>query len=185
MRRPLLALAAALLAAGCGNERTPAPESQLPDPPQGTRVVRLKDAGISFTAPFNWPDYVGQGLRVGGIQNKRATVAIWRYPRSEPLPDTRSELREVERLLIERVKRRDPGFELDKSRVRRRGGAPAIELVGRQTVAGLPYGVRSSHIFFDGHEIVVDAFSPPEYFDHLDRVVFVPLLESLKLSRVS
>jgi hypothetical protein len=183
MARPLLAVLAALFVAGCGNDRTPPPETQSPDAPKGTRVVKLTKAGVRFTAPFNWPDLQEQGLRAGGIQNKRATVAVWRYVRAEPLPATNVELGEVARLLVERVKKRDPTFVLKESRTRRRGGARAIELVGRQTAAGLPYGVRSSHIFFDGAEIVVDAFAPPEFFPRVDSSVFVPLLDSLKLSR--
>ena len=144
---------------------------------------RYPKAGIRFTSPFNWPQLQAQGLRVGGIQNKRATLAIWRYARSEPLPQNDAELKEAERLLIERVKRRDPTFKLEQSKRLRRGGARAIELVGRQTAAGLPYGVRSSHVFFQGHEIVFDGYAPPEYFDRVDSGVFVPLLESLRLSK--
>ena len=185
MARPLLVLAVLLacIAAGCGNERAKPPETQVPDPPAGERVDRYPDAGIRYTAPANWPQLTPQGLRLGGIQNKRATLAIWRYARTEPLPDTRAELREVERLLIERVKQRDPTFRLQTSTLRRRGGARAIELVGRQTAAGLPYGVRSAHVFFSGHEIVFDGFAPPEHFARVDETVFLPLLDSLELGR--
>ena len=187
MARPLLLLAALLacVPAGCGNERTKPPETQAPDPPAGERTDRYPKAGITFRAPANWPQLQEQGLRVGGIQSKRATLAIWRYPRAEPLPDTDAELKEVERLLIERVKRRDPAFTLTKSTRLRRGGARAIELVGRQTAAGLPYGVRSSHVFFADHEIVFDGYAPPQFFERVDETVFVPLLESLKLRRPS
>ena len=185
MARPLLVLAVLLacVGAGCGNDRTKPPETQAPDPPAGAREDRYPKAGITFTAPGNWPQLQEQGLRIGGIQSKRATLAIWRYPRTEPLPNTDAELREVERLLIERVKQRDPTFTLQESKRLERGGARAIELIGRQTAAGLPYGVRSSHVFFAGHEIVFDAYAPPEFFSRVDASVFVPLLESLKLKR--
>lgn len=182
VRRPLTLAALALLLAGCGNDVTRPPETRVPDPPRGTREVRIQGTGIRFTAPFNWPDLQAQGLRVGGIQNKLATVAIWRYRRSEPLPDTRAELEEVRGLLIERVKRRDRNFDLRRAEVRRRGGAHAIELSGRQDMAGSHRGVRSSHIFHEGAEIVIDAYAPPEFFDAVDRYVFLPLLRSLKLS---
>jgi hypothetical protein len=181
VRRPLLAIALAAAFTGCGNDITRPPETRVPDPPRGTREVKLD--GIRFTAPFNWPDLQPEGQRIGGIQNKLATVAIWRYPRSETLPKTRAALKEVRDLLIERVKQRDTTFDLRSSELTRRGGARAIELVGRQTMAGLPYEVRSSHIFHDGAEIVVDAFSPPQYFERLDETVFVPLLDSLELRR--
>lgn len=185
MARPLLVLAVLLacIGAGCGNDRTEPPETQVPESPAGHRTDEYPEAGISFRAPANWTTIARQGSRLGGIQNKRATLAIWRYPRSEPLPRTAAELKEVEQLLIERVKRRDPTFTLESSTRLKRGGARAIELVGRQTVAGLPYQVRSSHVFFDNHEIVFDGFAPPEHFDRVDRTVFVPVLESLELER--
>jgi hypothetical protein len=185
MARPLrvLAVLLACLATGCGNDRTKPPETQKPDPPQGERVDRYPKAGIRFTAPFNWPQLQEQGLRVGGLQSKRATLAIWRYARSEPLPQSDAELKEAERLLIERVKRRDPTFKLKESKRLKRGGARAVELLGRQTAAGLPYEVRSSHVFFARHEIVFDGYAPPEFFLAVDRAVFVPVLESLRLSK--
>jgi hypothetical protein len=185
MARPLLVLAVSLAcanAAGCGNERAKVPDTQSPDAPRGERVDRYAKAGIRFTAPGNWPQIAPQGLRVGGIQSKRATLAIWRYARTEPLPKSEAELKRVETLLVERVKQRDPSFTLKESRRRRRGGARAIELVGRQTAAGLPFGVRSSHIYIAGHEIVFDAYAPPEHFDRVDETVFVPVLDSLKLT---
>ncbi len=183
MARPLfvLAIMLACLAAGCGNDRTRPPDTQVPDPPAGAREDSYPQAGIRLTAPANWPQLQAEGQRVGGIHSKRATLAIWHYPRTEPLPDSDAELQEVERLLIERVKRRDPTFALRDSTRRRRGGARAIELVGRQTAAGLPYGVRSSHVFHAGREIVFDGYAPPEHFGRVDETVFVPLLESLTL----
>lgn len=173
-----------LLPAGCGNDVTRPPETRSPDPPAGTRVVNLPAAGLKFTAPFNWPDV--QALdpsMVFGIQNKRATIAFWRYPRSEPLPETKEVLEEVQGLLVERVKRRDPGFVLEQASYPRRDGERSIELLGKQTIAGLPFRVRSAHVFAHGAEYVVDAFAPPEHFERVDRTVFVPLLKSLKLSK--
>jgi hypothetical protein len=180
VRRALLLLLAAL--AGCGNDVTPPPETQAPDPPRGTREVELDKAGVGFIAPFNWPDLDAQGLRVGGIQNKRATVAVWRYERIEPLPASRAQLERAEDRLIERVEQRDPSFELRNATNPRRDGARSIELVGRQTIAGLAYGVRSAHVFHDGAEIVVDAYAPAEHFERVDATVFRPLLDSLELS---
>ena len=150
MLRTALALAAVVLA-GCGNDVTRPPDISNPDAPAGTREIKLRAAGVTFTAPFNWPDL--QALdpsMIYGIQNKRATVAIWRYPRSEPLPGDRKALEEVQGLLVERVKRRDPTFELDKATYPRRDGERSIELLGRQTIAGLPFRVRSAHIFAFG-----------------------------------
>lgn len=181
MRRAFAALVSTAVLAGCGNDVTAPPDTRTPEPPRGTREVELEDAGVAFTAPFNWPTLPAEGRRAGGIQSRRATVAVWRYERSEPLPETGAELREVQRLLVDRVRERDPSFELRRARRVRRGGARAIELVGRQTIAGRRFGVRSSHIFHDGAEIVVDAYAPSEHFERVDRTVVEPLMESLEL----
>ena len=181
MLRPSTILAAALLLAGCGTEIAKPPQAVVPEDPTVMHEIRLKPAGVVFDAPLNWKPIATQGARAGGVQSRTATVAIWRYPRGEPLPADRTALKEVEGLLIDRVKRRDPGFQLRSSELTRRGGARAIELVGRQTIAGLPYDVRSSHVFKDGAEVVVDAYARPQDFARVDASVFVPLLRSLKL----
>ncbi len=184
MARPLEVLAvvlACMAAAGCGNERAPVPDVRTPEAPRGERVDRYPEEGLSYTAPGNWTQLGPQGQRLGGIQSNRATLAIWRYARTEPLPAGEAELREVERLLVERVKRSAPTFTLRESVRRRRGGARAIELVGRQTANGVPHGVRSSHVFFAGHELVFDGFAPAADFDRVDATVFVPVLDSLEL----
>jgi hypothetical protein len=173
-RAALACLAAALLA-GCGNPRTRPPETVVPEAPLGARQVRLD--GIRFTAPVNWPDLPAQGDRLGGIRSRTATLAVWRYPRTEPLPSTRAALEQVRGLLEGQVRRRDPGFRLRSSRLLRDG----IELVGRQTIAGLPFDVRSRHLFRHGAEVVVDAYARPADFARVDATVFEPLLRSLRL----
>lgn len=173
-----------MLLTGCGNAVTRPPDTRVPDAPAGTRVVILPATGIKFTAPFNWPNLSSlDPAMVAGIQNKRATVAIWRYARTEPLPATRTALKEVRGLLLERVKRRDPTFQLDKSAYPRRDGEPSIELLGSQTIAGLRFRVRSAHVFAFGAEFVIDAFAPPEHFERVDKTVFRPLLKSLRFTK--
>ncbi|CAA9507219.1 MAG: hypothetical protein AVDCRST_MAG30-2272 [uncultured Solirubrobacteraceae bacterium] len=178
--RALVGLAVVLLA-GCGNERTPVPDVATPADPAGTRPIDLEDAGVFFTGPGNWDDGDARGALAGGVQSGRATVAVWRYPRTEPLPITRAQLTRVRDLLVERVRQRDPTFEPEASRVTRRAGEPAIELLGQQTIEGRRVKVRSAHVFAGGAEIVVDAYAPPADFDRLDPTVFLPALGSLRL----
>jgi hypothetical protein len=83
---------------------------------------------------------------------------------------------------VARVEARDPSFSLDRSRVTRRGGAAAVELTGRQTIDGRPVRVRSSHVYFEGAEIVLDAYASPGDFPRVDAAVFEPALRSLTLS---
>lgn len=173
------ALAAAALLAGCGNERTPAPDVVTPAAPRGSKQV-LTD-GARFKAPFNWSELGRVGRRTGGIQSNTATMAVWLYRRAEPLPEGRAALEEAKDLLVERVRRRDPSFELRSAEVVRRAGAPGVELVGRQTIGGLPFVVRSVHLFERGAEVVLDAYARPQDFERVDATVFRPALDSLRL----
>jgi hypothetical protein len=174
-------LAAAVVLGGCGNERAPVPDTTTPDPPVGTKLVKLPAAGVRFKAPANWTGLAAQGKRAGGVQSRTATVAIWRYPRTEPLPAGRAALDEVRGLLVDRVKRRDPTFSVEHARIVRRGGADGIEILGRQRIRGRPFTVRSAHLFSDGAEVVVDAYAPPAAFARLDESVFRPALRSLRI----
>ena len=179
-RAPALLLT--LLLAGCGNDRTTPPDLDTPVTPAGERSVRIQDARLRFTAPGNWQDLPAAPPRVGGVRSGRATVAVWRYPRVEPLPRTTAELRRVRDLLLERVRRRDPSFDERSARVLRRDGVPAIELVARQTIRGVPVSVRSTHLYYRRAEVVIDAYAPPAQFDRVDAGVFLPLLRSLRIS---
>ena len=177
-----LVLLTALLLAACGNDRTPVPDVTTPAAPRGERAVELAQAGVSFTAPANWSAIEPSDPLAGGIESRHASLAVWRYPRTEPLPARAAELRRVEDLLVERVRTRDASFELERSRTTRVAGAPAIELTGTETIAGRRLQVRSSHVFFATAEIVLDAFAPPEDFARVDRTVFAPVLDSLALA---
>lgn len=177
MRRLLAITIAAAALAGCGNARTQPPNVDDPLAPQGRKTLRLDGAGISFRAPANWEDLGSVGSLAGGVRSRTATVAMWRYPRTEPLPADRTELAAARDRLVGRIRAADPTFELDRQRLSRRG----IVLLGRQTVAGVPVGIRSVHLFRHGAEVVVDAYAPPEDFDRVDSSVFQPLLETLEL----
>ena len=182
MRRLLpIALAAAFLA-GCGEERTRPPDVLHPGPPaQETKRVRLPGAEVSFLAPTNWAELTAAPPMAGGIRLRTATVAVWRYPRSEPLPKGGRELEQARERLLAAVEQRDPTFEVREDEVTTIGGARSIVIRGAQTIGGTRYDVRSAHVFADGAEIVVDAYALPADFPAVDRDVFGPLLESLTI----
>ncbi len=182
MRRPGLLIILLVALAGCGNARTRPPDTEHPDAPRLPHDYAIADAGVSFEGPGNWQPLPPGGPLVGGIRNKTATLAIWRYPRTEPLPTTSAALEEVRGLLLARIRQRNPTFVVRQSRLRRRGGLEGIELVGRQTIAGLRYYVRSTHLFKAGAEVVIDAYAPPGEFVRVDRTVFGPVLRSLKVT---
>jgi hypothetical protein len=180
--RLVLALAAALSLAACGNARTPVPDVTVPAAPRGERAVALEQAGVRFTAPANWAAIDPHDPLVGGIESSRASLAVWRYPRTEPLPADAAALRRVQGLLVERARARDGTFALTRARTVRLAGARAIELTGTETIGGRRLRVRSSHVFFATAEIVLDAFAPPADFPRVDRTVFRPALASLRLT---
>ena len=187
MRRPVsvtvvTVLAVPLVLAGCGNERTPAPDTATPLTPQGSALVRYPQAGVRFATPGRWDRAAGQAPLVATVTSGRATVAVWRFPRAEPLPSSAQDLRRARRTLLAAARARDPSFRSQRITTRRVGGLRAIEVRGTGTVEGQARAVRSLHVYgFDG-EVVVDALAPPDQFGRVDREVFEPLLRSVRLS---
>lgn len=180
MRR-LCLIAAVLALAGCGEQRTRPRDIRHAVAPKGTRESKV--AGISFQRPVNWGSLDAKPPLEGGISSSTATVAVWRYPRTEPLPADDAALAQARTALLDRIRGRNPTFAVRTSELTRLGRARAIQLVGRQTVAGFEYDVRSLHVFQDGAEIVVDAYAPVDDFERVDRTVFGPLFASLKIGR--
>jgi hypothetical protein len=183
VRRALLGLIAAVLLAGCGNSRTPPPDTGLIPAPKAFRDVKFP--GVSLRAPSNWRSFPGTAPQVATIAIGDAQIAIWRYARSEPLPETRSQLHAARQALVAQVERRDPTFELTSSRLVMKRGLRGVEIVGQGTNAGQRRSVRSLHAYGDGHEVVVDAFAPPKHFARVDEQTFAKVARSLRLPATS
>lgn len=177
---PLLALC--LVLAACGEDRTAAPDAASPLPPSRTVQASFPKAGLAFRAPRNWQRQPGSAPLVATVASGRATVALWRYPRQEPLPADRSALDSARKALVASVRARDPAARLSTSKLTRLQGHDAILLLGRERIAGQPRGLRSLHLFAAGSEYVVDAYADPPDFARLDREVFRPLILSLRIS---
>ena len=185
MRRALLVVVCASAAAGtgaCGNSRTVPPDMESPRAPAAAVAASYPAAGLSFRAPANWSRRPGSAPLVATVSSGAATVAIWRYPRTEPLPRMPDELERARNSLVEAAQTRDRSLQVDSARALTVGGVPAVEVVGTETIAGSRRRVRSTHLYDRGVEIVVDAFASPAQFSEVDRTVFSPLLSSLKLS---
>jgi hypothetical protein len=179
----LLAVVLATSVAGCGNDRVKRPDVATPGPPFGHVDVAYPKFGIEFVAPKGWHVTEGSDTLVTTVQTGQATVAIWRYPREEPLPGTPAAMRRARKELIAAAKRRDETFKVGTQRILKIRRSPAIELVGRENIGAVRYRVRSTHIFAYAAEIVVDSYAPPKYFPRVDKQVFKPLLKSLKISK--
>ncbi len=185
MRLTLLGPLAAIVLAGCGNDRTSPPDIGRILPPNSFRDVQYPEKGIALRAPANWRIFAGNGSQVATIAIGDGQIAIWRYERSEPVPETRAQLKAARQALVAQVERRDPTFELTSSRLVIKSGTRAVELVGQGTNQGQRRSVRSLHSYKDGVEVVVDAFAPPEDFSRVDKETFGPVTRSLRLSAPS
>lgn len=179
---PVALAAACLLAGGCGNDRTKAPDVMTPGPSLGSEPVNLPDLGLSFLAPAGWNLDRGKPPLVATIATGQATIAIWRYPRSEALPKTKAELELARKALLEAAKTRDPTFTEIKSSATKVAGLPAVQIRARETIESQPRVVRSTHIYAYGGEVVVDAYAAADDFRRVDAEVFRPLLRSLKVT---
>jgi hypothetical protein len=184
VRRVLLSSCAlAALAAGCGNQRAKAPDIDEPLAPKGQLTAEYSSAGLRFEAPRNWSLSRGNAPLVATVTSGLATVAIWRYDRSEPLPRRSVDLKFALDQLVNAAKARDKTLSLQSSQVLDVGGIHAVELLGDETIDGAPRRVRSTHLYDRAGkaEIVIDAYAPPERFERVNRKVFAPLLASLKV----
>jgi hypothetical protein len=186
IRRSALVLAtAAVLPAGCGNSRTPVPDMVRPAAPHGRQTASYPAAGVRFRAPANWTITPGQAPLVATVASGHAVVALWRYPRTEPLPATAAALEQARGLLVGAARTRYARIHVIRSRVLTVAGAHAIELDATERVAGAPRRVRSIHVFAHGAEVVLDEYAPTGFFHTVDHQVFSPLKRSLRLSGAS
>ena len=183
MRRLSCAAVALVVLAGCGNDETPAPNTTTPGPRLGSNEATFPQAGIAFDAPAGWSLDKGTPPLIATVATGQATIAVWRYPRSEELPASQDELKAARDALLDAAKQRDPTFTEIKSAPAKIAGEPAVQFRARETIQGQPRTVRSTHVYFEGAEIVIDAFAGPDDFRRVDAEVFRPLLKSLKLSK--
>jgi hypothetical protein len=189
VRRPvhvalsLLCLAVSLpcAAAGCGAERQAPPD---PDAALRSKLERrdFPAAGLSIALPGRIP--IGPAMPP---QVFRAGVGDWfmsafAYPRSERLPRGRVALAAARRRLIAEVRERDPRWRLVSSRLTRADGAPAVELVGDQTLSRARVRTRSLHVYRGEGEYVLELAAGLSRFPSLDRSTFDPIARSLRVT---
>ena len=183
--RPLALLAATLLGSawGCGYDRSKPPDVATPQPPATFQKRSFREQGLALYAPANWRSSAGEAPLVVAFTSGRATLAVWRYPRSERLPKSRIEVAKVLPDLLQAARGREPALRLDTPRLVTIAGAPGVVLTGVETILGQRRRVRSAHLYANGAEVVVDAFAPPGVFARVDRQVFRAVLASLRVRR--
>lgn len=177
-------LAAALLAAGCGSEPQQAPDVGTPGPPGALIELTFGSQGVRLQVPSAWklePNTSGDGPLLATLTSGRATIAIWRYPRTEPLPRTTQDLEATKDSLIAAVKTRDPGYAVTSSRILRGQTRRGVELIGTGKNSGFERRGRSLHLFGGGAEVVLDQYATPEQFPAVDGDVFRAVAQSLRV----
>jgi hypothetical protein len=188
-RVPALVLALVLalgVLAGCGDSRTAAPDLSTFQQPQGMTKTTYLAGGLRFDAPPNWATETGAAPMVVTLDSGPAIITIWRYPRShsQVLPDNASTLQQARTALIGAASARDRTFRVISSAIIDLHGVPGVELDALETIRGQVRRVRSTHLYKDGAELVVDEYAPESLFHAVDAAVFSPLLHSVRLARV-
>jgi hypothetical protein len=179
---PSLALTA-VLAAGCGSSKSEPPKVTQVTKPTGVVKVAVPEAGVKFAAPDGWRRQKGKAPLVYAVQTGQATLALWRYPRTEQLPTTHKALKAAEDALISQIQKRDKTFKVTKAKLLHVGSKRAVQVLGTGAIAGNRRTIRSTHIYTEKAEFVVDAYAPPTVFDRVDRQVFAPVLDSLEIAK--
>ena len=172
--------ALALAGAGCGNSRNePTGLSQLG--PQVSLVNFVAPSGdVTFGRPSTWSVSGGTLPKVAQISSGEAVASVFSYPRTD-LPDDAAGVEASRQRLLTSLQRRDPSFEVERSRVRKVDGARAVEIVGRGRIAGRRVKTKSVHIYKGAAEYVIDAYARPSAFDRAETEAFDPLLATIKL----
>ncbi|MDX6639301.1 MAG: hypothetical protein QOF12_312 [Solirubrobacteraceae bacterium] len=168
---------------GCGNTPSKPPVVTTPSRVSGMVPQLLPAQGIGFQRPANWHYTAGQAPLLATVNSGLVTIAIWRYPRAEPLPTTAAQLATARNALVAAAKARDPTLKVIKAKGTRAAHHPAVVIIADETVAGQPRRVRSTHIYGAGSEYVVDAFAPADQYAQVETPVFRALVRSVKLSK--
>lgn len=179
------ALIAAALMAGCGNSVTE-PTTPTFVTPKGTVPVDHRPLGVTLRVPRNWDLQGGKAPLLTKVTSGPVTIAVWRYERRrhERIPSKDIELVGARLELIGAAKERDKTLIVRSSKVVEINGVKGIELVALETVGTAKRLVRSTHLYANGIEVVVDAMAPPSQFARVDRAAFIPLTRSVHLVKV-
>ncbi len=177
----VLALALALLA-GCGNDRIES--GSLFDVRGGdaTQSLRYPDAGLTVSVPKEFSVKPSVAPQLFRASLNEAFVSSFAYRRREQLPKSRADLRTARRRLVAAAKKRDKTFRLRNARLTKVAGAPAIELLGDQTIFMGRLRIRSLHLYKGNGEYVVELAAPRAAFRRLDRASFPGIRNSLKVT---
>jgi hypothetical protein len=169
------------LLASCGAERQPPPD---PEAALRSPLERrdFPEAGMSLSLPRELIVRRSEPPQVFGAGVGDWYLSAFAYRRRERLPRSAAELRTARRRLFAEVRRRDPRWRLVSSRLTSANGAPAVELVGDQTLARARVRTRSLHVYRGDGEYVLELAAGVRRFARLDRTTFAPIARSLRVT---
>ncbi|MDX6664302.1 MAG: hypothetical protein QOG68_508 [Solirubrobacteraceae bacterium] len=172
----------AVVVAGCGSKAGKPPSVTTPRAAFGWVDQALPTQGLKFQRPSAWRYTPGTAPLLATMTSGLTTIALWRYPRNEPLPTTPTELTAATKALVAAAHLRDSTFKVIKAKGTRAAHQPAVVIVADETVAGQPRRVRSTHIYAAASEIVVDAFAPVDQYVKVESPIFRTLVRSIQIT---
>jgi hypothetical protein len=184
VQRPWLAWLAipalAVAGVGCGSARNhPTGLSQL-GPPLSLVNYSSPTGDVSFGRPSTWSVVGGTLPKVAQISSGTAVATVFAYPRTD-LPQDRIGAESSRRRLIASLRRRDPSFKIERSRVREVDGGIAVEIDGTGRIAGQRVRTKSVHVYKGVAEYVIDAYAKPKTFPAAETEAFDPMLATIRL----
>ncbi|MGI8512348.1 MAG: hypothetical protein ACR2NH_06930 [Solirubrobacteraceae bacterium] len=183
-RALLLAAVLAAAAAGCGNDRVKPASAPAGEAPEGNHQSDFPGQGVRLFRPENWEEVLGTAPQLVTIRSGQSTIAVWRYPRKgEQLPTTVAEFERARRAFVEAARARDRKLTFESVKFVRISGVPGIEAIATERIQGRVRKVRSTHFYAQGAEVVIDAYAPQRDFRTVNRTVFEPLVQSVKIER--
>jgi hypothetical protein len=176
------ATALALLAAGCGDARTPAASLTAPARPDVFERVRLPAAEMSVRVPADWLilRHERPPLRAL-ITSGGAVIALWRYTATLPPPSDRAALELDRTALLDAARTHGGLLRVYGTSLRRIDGAPAVELDVLERIGRAVRRALSTHIYLPGAELVLEQYAPPSQFATVRREAFSEVLRSVRV----
>jgi len=184
MRRLLAcaALAAIPLAVGCGTERVESGSLFDVKPGKASQALSYPDAGLKVNVPKEFDVKASTAPQLFRASLDASFISSFAYRRKEQIPKSREELSAARRRLVGAAKARDKTFRLRSARLTKAAGAPAVELLGDQTIFRGRLRLRSLHVYKGNGEYVIELVAPVAAFPRLDRSTFPAIRRSLEVT---
>jgi hypothetical protein len=175
-------LACVGIVGGCGNSRTPVPSLNRPAAARHFHVLRFPGAGLAISAPAGWPVTPQRAPLLTVVASGNAVIALWRYPRREPIGASAASLAAARASLLRAIRARERSARVLDARITHLDRVPAIEIDALERVAGSLRRVLSTHVYAGRSELVLEEYAPPMLFSTIGVPVFARVRGSLTIA---